>query len=198
VREEVLCATEEPIAPLTRVRSTLLSSSFLSLKEHGLESRYLANLPPQYHETIRFTPAGVWLALEVARAHYTACDALGLSEAELRGMGGAVAKLAAKSMLQMAVRAAGAAGVDPWIVLSTNARYWARFYEGSGVRLVKTAPKDGRLDVMGNPLLSFQYCRVAFAGIVHSLAAPFCRTIYVNEIAVRHGPDRASYSIVWA
>lgn len=194
----MLCATDEPIAPLTRVRSTLLSSSFLSLKERGIEARYLANLPRQYHDAIRFTPAGVWLPLEVASAHYTACDALGLSEAELRGMGGAVAKLATKSMLQMAVRVAGAAGVDPWIILSTSARYWARFYEGSGVRLVKTSPKDGRFDVIGNPLVRFQYCRVALGGIVHSLSAPFCRTIYVNEIAARHGPDRASYSIAWA
>src|SRR6478609_3254903 len=70
------------IGELTHVRGTLLASSIQSLRSRGLFERYSAMLSHNYRDRVLNSVAGEWLDTEIALAHYSACDALGLSVEE--------------------------------------------------------------------------------------------------------------------
>jgi hypothetical protein len=194
VPEEVLVGGATP-EPLTEVRSTLLGSSFLALKERGHARRYLALLPRELHDTIQFTPAGVWLPASVAEAHYGACDALGLPDEELQLIADAVARITRPTMVKTAATIAGAAGATPWTVLATADRFWGRVYRGSGLRIVKGGPKEARLDVLACPLARFRYFRVGLRAIIHGTMLHFVQTAYVREQG--SGPEVVVYRLSW-
>lgn len=58
------------------VRSTLLSGSIQALRNRNMFEDYFKVLAPQHHEAIRSMVAGVWIPLELAKAHYDALERL--------------------------------------------------------------------------------------------------------------------------
>ena len=85
--------------PVSRVRSTLLSASLQGLRMMGWEKRYYDALPPALHHEIRALIAGVWLPVDLAVAHYTACDRMELSTDEIKEMGKAVSMRTQKTFV---------------------------------------------------------------------------------------------------
>src|SRR3954470_3313458 len=88
----VAAPKEAPVpAPLvreaTQFRSTWLTSSLRALRERQLLDPYFAHLPRSLHETVRASVAGTWLPIDVALAHYEACDSLKLPLSEQLAMG---------------------------------------------------------------------------------------------------------------
>ena len=79
-----------PLGVAKRFRSTWIISSHQTLRASGLFEQYRASLSVAYGEQLLAIVAGVWLPIAVARAHYEACDHLGLSLEEQLGMGRAV------------------------------------------------------------------------------------------------------------
>lgn len=193
---ETLVPFPEPLAPLTRVRSTLLIASLSALKERGLTDRYFVRLPPSDHAAITELSAGVWIPVTIAEAHYDACNALGLTPTEIDGLGNAVATVTAGVFMQLVLRTAREAGATPWAILGNSGRYWARYYEGSAVCVTKLGPKEAHIEVRASSLAGCSYWPVAFRAILHSLITPFCRKAYVRELAP---PSRsgALYRLSW-
>ena len=79
--EEELHPLPAPLAELSlvkEVRGTTLVSSLRGVRDGGHFGAYLANLLPEYREVIPLVVAGEWVPIDVALAHYRACDALGL------------------------------------------------------------------------------------------------------------------------
>src|SRR5687768_14087931 len=77
--------------PVTRhVRGSLIASSLHTLRELGYYDNYLTHLPSRYREPVLFGLASSWLPLEVADAHYQACDDLKLGDTEIVAIGEAV------------------------------------------------------------------------------------------------------------
>jgi hypothetical protein len=198
---ELLIRLDGPADKVRRcsaARSTLLGSSILALRERGHFDRYVAQLDGSERDAVLLTPAGVWLPISVAEAHYRACDALALSADEILAMGNAVARLTQKTVLALALRLATESGTTPWAILHQTPKLWARLYQGSSVELAKLGPKDAELAVFGNSLAQFAYWRTGLRGIIGSMAAPFARTVYVREIA--HGGAanfHVAYRISW-
>ncbi len=195
--EEILVPFPEPLLPLTQVRSTLLVASLAGLKQAGFGERYMKELPAEHHAVMRDMPAGVWVPVHVAEAHYGACDRLGLKTQEVLAMGNRVAEATAQVFLKLVLRTAREAGATPWVVLGNSQRYWSRYYDGSAVCVWKVGPKEGRLEVRASSLAAFGYWRVAFGAILNSLAAPFCTKSYVTE-RPRPGSGGALYRVAWA
>ena len=83
MKEECVVSPPAVLARVTRVRSTLLQSSLNSLRTHAYYDRYLAVVDPSYREVILGSLAPEWLPMEVAEAHYRACDALQLTTEEM-------------------------------------------------------------------------------------------------------------------
>ena len=85
----------------------------------------------------------------------------------------------------------------PWTILGSVDRYWHRLYDGSAIALFKIGPKEARLATVSMPLARYAYWRVALRGIIHTVCAPFCRTIFVKEIP-QTGESAAAYRLSWA
>jgi hypothetical protein len=73
--------------PCSRVKSTLLVGSLRALRARGHGDAYLAHVDPHVAETLSAIGVPQWLPIDVAEAHYGACDALGLTHDEMMKIG---------------------------------------------------------------------------------------------------------------
>lgn len=191
-------ATRLTVPAASAFRSTWLSSSLRALRERRLLDRYLANLPPQYHESVLTTVAGVWLPTEVATAHYRACQELGLSEEDQLAIGEEVGKHAQGTVLGTAVRLARDVGVTPWVIIERFPQVWARVWVGGGVAVYKLGPKDARLEIAGWPCASIPYLRTAMRGVTGGLIGLFCKKAFVLPLPKLCSPTALAYRFSWA
>ena len=189
----------DQVPPCTHVRSTLIGSSILALRKHGLFDRYAANLPPEHRNEILYAVAGYWLPIGLGCVHYAACEALALSPADAVAIGASVAAIAQKTMFSFVLRLAVDGGVTPWTMLANGAAHWGRSYRGSGVAAYTLGPKDCRVEAVGNPLAAIPYWRSALRGILTALTQAFSTRAYVHELARSEGePLAVSYRLSWA
>lgn len=164
--EECLIAAPSPLDPVTHVRSTLIQSSLNSLRELELFDLYLKQLDPSYRDDILGSLAPEWLPVEMALAHYRACDDLELSPEEMHRIGQHVGDRIQGTFLGTLVRRARILGLNPWLPLNHFERLWSRLMTGGGIALYKVGPKDARIEVYRLPLARFPYFRHAFCGVI--------------------------------
>jgi hypothetical protein len=168
VYPEVLIALSATPLPVRAIRSTLIQSSLNTLRKRGHFERYAQLVSPQYKTTLLETLAPEWLPLDMAAAHYAACDALELSQQELVDIGEDVGERIQGTFISTLVRKARTVGLNPWVVLGQFERLWGRLIEGGAVGLTRTGPKDGTVDARNLPLCQYNYFRVAFCGVIAS------------------------------
>jgi len=199
--EEVILpfpAPEGSLGEATEVRSTLIASSIASLRKHLLYDRYESLLPPEHREIVLSTVAGVWLPMDVARAHYEACELLGLSMHEQVGIGMEVSAKIHETFLGTVLRMAKQAGVTPWVLLSRGHQMYSRLFRGGGgIRVIQWGPKEARADIRGVPLFAIPYFRNAARGIYHAAVSLFCMQAYVQEIQREATPTRVALKVSW-
>jgi hypothetical protein len=188
----------EDLPPVESFRSTWLSSSLRSLRERDLIDAYLANLPAKHHDAVLNAVVGVWLPIDVAVAHYMACDALGLPSADAIQIGREATSRVHGTLLTTFVRLAKGAGVTPWTVLVRLQELWQRIWLGGGVSVVKLGPKEARIEIGGWPCASSGYCRAALRGVIPAINDLFCQKSYANEILPLTTRTSVAYLISWA
>jgi hypothetical protein len=181
-----------------RFRSTWLSSSIRSLRERQLFDLYLTYLPSEYREVVVTSVVGVWLPIEVAIAHYRACDALRLPTVEIVSIGREATTYVHGTLLATFVRLAKGAGVTPWTVLSRIQELWDRIWMGGGVSVVKLGPKEARVEIAGWPCAASPYCRVAVRGVVPAIAELFSTKSYARDLPHLYGPTSVGIVLSWA
>jgi hypothetical protein len=162
---QVVLEFPRPLEPVTAVRSTLLTSSLASLRNRGLFERYDALQRSRHRDVILSCVAGEWLDLEVAFAHYQACDALGLDREEQLEIGKDVSKRIHETFLRLIVTAARGVGVTPWVLLRRGDSLQTRLNRGGGIRLTRLASRAARVELALNPLLELEYFRHALLGV---------------------------------
>jgi hypothetical protein len=168
VQPETLIALPSAIQPVSAVRSTLIQSSLNTLRKRGHFERYMSVLNPRYQAALLESLAPEWLPLDAAVAHYSACDALTLSPAELQEIGEDVGERIQGTFIGTLVRKARTVGLTPWVLLAQFQRLWERLMQGGAVGLAKTGPKDCSVDIRHLPLCEYTYFRVAFCGVIAS------------------------------
>jgi hypothetical protein len=188
----------ERVTPSTHVRSTLVAASVTTLRERGLLDSYKAALPQRHHEVVLTSIAGVWLPVEVALAHYGACDTLGFSASGAVQMGRDVAGRIQGSVLGTVVRAARGMGADPWITLNQIPRLWARVFQGGDVIIRRMGPKDAVVEVRACPVAAVPYFRHACRGITLGACELVARTVYAHDIPAIGSSTRIGISVSWA
>lgn len=162
---ELILDYPKPLEPVTAIRSTLITSSTTSLRERGLFERYDALQISPHRDKILNAVAGEWLPLEVALAHYRACDALGLSESEQLAIGKDVSRRIHETFLNLVVKAARGVGMTPWILLPRGNTMNSRLCIGGGVRIWKLAEKSVRVELAHMPQLAIPYVRNGLVGL---------------------------------
>ena len=164
-------APSKALVPLTtQFRSTWLTSSVRAVKSRGRWDDYLVALPRQHHDAVENSVAGVWLPVDVAIAHYDACDKLNFTPMELFVIGGEVHTTAQASVFSMLVKLATGAGATPWTAASQFNRLWSRVWIGGGVAVYKLGPKEARLEFAGWPCCQFDVHPSRHAGRRHGHA----------------------------
>jgi hypothetical protein len=194
---EVLLPLPDRILPVTHVRSTVLLASIEGVRQSGRFDAYRRLVPAQHHQALFESVAGAWLPVEAGRAHYLACDKLGVSPSEQVQMGHRTAERAGESMVGTVMRLAKQAGATPVLYFTQLQRLWARAYDGGGIAVYKTGPKDARLDVVSFSLCESPFYRNALRGWVQGLAALFSTRVYLREAPQPAGSNSVSYIAQW-
>jgi hypothetical protein len=185
----------DQIEPATLFRSTWIVSSLQSLRERGHFERYDA-LVTHHRDEVFQCVAGTWLDMPTAHAHYAACDALHLPIDEQLAMGRAVGGRAQGTILQTTVKAARGVGVTPWTILPQFDRLWRRGANGGGISVLRTGPKEARVEIIGCALFDIAYFRNAFRGVLLGIGDMFCRSPYVHDVT-RRTPGEVAFQLQW-
>lgn len=154
-----------PIEPVSAVRSTLLTSSLASLRARGLFARYDLAQRSRHRDAILNCVAGEWLDINVAFAHYEACDAIGLSREEQVGIGRDVSKRIHDTFLRLIVKVARGVGVTPWTLLAKSNTLRARLLNGGGIRVTRLGRTSARIEIAEIPLFRVPYFQNAVLGV---------------------------------
>ncbi len=180
------------------MRGTLLVSSILSLKKRGHFEAYQALLSSKRKAEVLDTIGPIWIPVDVAMAHYRACDGLGLDATEIRAMGASVAESIQGSFLHSVLRTVREGGVTPLVVLGKLDRLFDRTFQGGGgAQVLQTGPKDARATLRGLPMAEMAYFRSAYVGVFETGLGLFARKLYAR---VTHLPLTLdlSFDLSWA
>jgi hypothetical protein len=185
-----------PVA--TEFRSTWLASSLRALRERHLLESYFAALTPAYSDIVRSSIAGAWLPIDVAIAHYHACDGLGLSTLDQLAIGAEVTRFAQTTSFGLTLRIATEMGVTPWACFQVQQRLWRAVWRGGDVSVFRLGPREARVEILGWPCSAIAYCRIAMRGMLNAQTALFCRKSYVAEVSSLCTASTLGYRVAWA
>jgi hypothetical protein len=186
------------IKPVTMWRSTWVVSSIQTLRHRGYYDRYSALVPDEHRDAILMCVAGTWLPVMVARAHYEACEALGMSRADQVANGVAVGERAQGTVLGTVTRMATGAGVTPWTIVPHMQRLWERGADGGGNCVTRIGPKEGTIETVGCALFDVPYFRAAFGGVVLGIVRMFAREAYVHDQTPQYARGECVLRLQWA
>jgi hypothetical protein len=199
--EEAICALTVPramVPVMTQVRSTLLGSSMMVVRERKLLDTYLARLPGEHHETMLTLAAGTWLPIALALDHYRVMDSLDLTADEQFAIGRDVTVKLHQSVVGTFVRLATSSGATPFTVLAHFDRLWARLMMGGSGVVYKTGPKEARIECIQCPLAHIRYFRNAWRGLIAGSCGMFCTKIYVTDLPKLTAPSLVAFRAAWA
>jgi hypothetical protein len=184
--------------PASHARSTLITTSIQAIRARGRFEVYEKSLPPELREAILSVVPGVWLEIDLAMAHYAACDGLGLSAQEQFAIGAEVGGRVQGTMLGMIARTAKDMGLTPWTPLGQCDRLYERLFQGGSIKLTKLGPKDARMEIVNNRLFAFAYFRNGFRGLVCAGAELGCRKAYAHELPRMGSETALALRISWS
>jgi hypothetical protein len=180
------------------VRSTVLISSMRGLRAHGRFDDYVAALAPPHRDAMLSITAGRWFPIDVALAHYTACDRLEIDLATLEKVGFESGRYINQNVLKVLLRLSRDAGMSPWSALGQTNRLVARLWQGSAVEVRKLGPKEARLEWVGQPCAQSPYFATAFASFVEGIVTLFCQRAYVRLLGRLGDEETLFYRVQWA
>jgi hypothetical protein len=194
---EIIVPFPATIAPLVQVRTTLLIASQDALRAAGLFEAYVAATGSHRSELLSLY-AGSWKGVDVATAHYEACDRLRLPAAKILELGKSVSAVTHSILASTALRMAREAGVTPWFYFRQADRFWARAWDGSALFVEQIGPKDVHVKIAGMPLACIPYFRLAFAGFATAIAEFTSRKAFARHVPGECTETALGYHVAWA
>jgi hypothetical protein len=189
------------VARLTAVRSTVLVACSSVLREQGFHEQYENALPrglPQDHyDVLLHAIAGTWVSVDLARTHYATCDMLDIRPDQALEFGRIAGRRLLGVVLGTMVRATAAAGGTPWTLLEYASHVYKRVYQGGGISIAPTGPKDARMSLHGVPFVASSYYRRALPGVVSSLLEPVCHRVVCRALGPGPTPDSFLFRAQW-
>jgi hypothetical protein len=193
---KVLVALPAPVPRAKAVRGTLILQSQQVLRDAGLYDDYWRNVPSHRRDALHEPVGTSWCDIELAMAHYEACNGLGLSEQQVEELGRSVGTRINAVFLQSLKKLAGGA-VSPWFAWEHAPRIWARAWDGSAIGVDRTGPKDARIVIAGFPCAEVPYVKRALSGFFLRNTELFCARAFVKPLATARGSESLAYSVSW-
>ncbi|MDB4990576.1 MAG: hypothetical protein JWN04_5754 [Myxococcaceae bacterium] len=183
----------------THIRGTMLVSSLENLRELGLYERYSALLSTEHREAITYCIAASWVPMGIALAHYQTVEEMGLDDSQRTRLAELMADRVAATFLSAVLRATRSAGIASFVpALKHNNRLYDRMYQGGGVRVIQTGPKDIVWETLGVPLVQCRYWRTAFASYLGAIVRMFTKTAFVKQVhPLEPHPFTIAFAVSW-
>jgi hypothetical protein len=181
----------------SEVRGTVLLGSLRALRARGLYEPYLQVLPTIHHGAIAALTAASWQPIDLAMAHYKACDALGLDRATTEAIGRESGLFVNATLLNVVSRVSRSAGVTPWFALENAHKLRARTWVGSSICVYKLGPKEARFEWIQLPVAQFSYMRVAFGAFAAAIGGLFTNLMVVKDTQPDSRTNKVSYKMSW-
>ncbi|MEY4508803.1 MAG: hypothetical protein RLZZ450_925 [Pseudomonadota bacterium] len=196
---EVLIPHAVDFTPVTAVKNRLLLASLDQLKKGGLYERYAAAVAPGVPEQIRASLAMNWAPVELALAHYQACDNMLLGAEAAQDIGARVGAHVQGTSLVSAAKKAQESRVELWAALPAIHRMWARYYQGGSAQIVKLGPMAMQVELRGYVLHKFRYFRNGQLAVVSaSLTAVGTQLTSAKIASYSAGRDELALRFTWA
>lgn len=188
---EILIPHDRSRGELRAVRRMLVQSSIAELKLIDCYERYCAHIEQESLREITEQIGPGWLSVELAMAHYRACDAAGIDDAQLEHLGATAGEKLARTLTVTA--SGGPEGArSPWSLVGAFARLGKRIYDGGSIQYVKLGPSELLIENIGNPLFSIRYYRVAHLAFMRSSFA----TLGANVVEAKITNFRATGAMI--
>jgi hypothetical protein len=184
--------------PVRNVRSTVLLGSVKAVRATGQFAAYERSLLREHKDTVLHAVAGTWIPVEVAAAHYDACDAAGFSEGAAFANGRHTFESAGNVIFGNVLTRAKSSGVTPWALLEQFPRFWERSYDGGAVGVNRVGPKEARVHILRSLLLESAYYRSALRGVVASAIDLLSVRAYVVEKPGLRPSGTVTLRVQWA
>jgi hypothetical protein len=191
---EAVVPLELPVPPVTHMRTTVVSTSLLSLRDQGLAEKHRALLSPEMRATLDSLELGSWIPIDVAVRHFEACDRLGLTQADIENVSRRTFARLRGTTLSTIVTLAKVIGVTPWLPISQTDRIFRRVHLGGGVGAWKIGPKEALIEIHGDPLLEIPYYAHANRVTYNFILELFSKVTIVRRLK---RPDCVGYRISW-
>jgi hypothetical protein len=147
--------------PVTAVRNVLLQTSLNELQENGHYERYVQLIAPEKLEQLQTFLAPGWVPIEIADAHYAACNGLDLSSAQSGRLGARIGNRLQQTLFVSNAKGARDPDFDLWKVTPGLYRMWARLYQGGSVQLTRLGEHETLIGQLGFTLNRYEYYRQA-------------------------------------
>jgi hypothetical protein len=168
-----------------------------TLRELGHYEAYEANLAPEPRAALDATPAGIWIAVSLARAHLEACNALRLPEHVALEMGRGLGSRLHSPVLGLALRLAGAAGATPMLLAEKAVKLWPQRNDGGDLLIVQETRSSARIELLGYTLADIPYARLVWRGNLETIAQVILRRARVTEIREACDEQTLAYAMTW-
>jgi hypothetical protein len=180
----IMIPHDSEAGPVTAVKNVLIQASLAELKSHGHYERYSQLMAADALDTLRLSLAPGWIPIELALAHYEACDKLELTPAQFAAIGNDVGDRVQDAVLVSLAKKVRAANFDLDAALGPLQRMWPRLFQGGSVQTVSVAGKERLIEERGFRLNRYHYYR---QGHVAALRATYAALgIRVIDIKVDH------------
>lgn len=195
---EIVIPHSADARPVTAVKHVQLHMSLAQLKQSGFYERYVQLVDPEVLKQLQGGLAMAWTPVELALAHYQACENMMLANEELGALGKSVGARIAETTLVVSAKATREGGVDLWKELDSVHRMWARLNQGGSAQVTKLGPTELLLELRGFKLPRFRYYRQAQVTFISSaFAATGVRMASARMVGYSGPRDEVSYRFTW-
>jgi hypothetical protein len=194
---EILMPYEPDAGSLTAVKNVLLQSSLAELKAHGHYERYASLIEPQILEQLLASLGPGWVPVELALAHYEACDNLMLTPEQFALMGQGVGTRVKDAVLISLAKKVREANYDLWLSVGPLNRMWPRLFQGGSVQVSKVGPKAQLIEQKGYVLNRYHYYRQSHISAVRATYDALGATSTVKLLSYSAARDEMVVHVSW-
>jgi hypothetical protein len=180
---EIVIPHQPGVRPVTAVRNVLVQASLTQLKTLGHYERYTNLIAPRLLEELLSRLAPGWIPVELALAHYEACENLALRREEFDAMGAGVGDRVQDTLLVSPAKKAREADFDLWQAIHALHRVWPRVFQGGSVQVVKVGPKEMLVEEQGFVVSRYHYYRLSHVAALCAMYAALGTRVTLAKVA---------------
>lgn len=164
---EIIIPHDLTRGPVRAVRRMLVHSSIAEIQQLGLYDEYRANIDKATLEHILELIGPGWMPVELAQAHYGACNRLSLSDEQIHAAGLRAGEKMGSQLIVGAQISSLPSERSAWELIAAFSRMGRRMHEGGSTQYLKLGPSKLQIEHVGNPLFAERYYRLGHGGFMY-------------------------------